>query len=104
MYVVVRTDIPMAQQIVQAAHAACTAGEKFGGSDSNLILLEIKNLKSLKNLSYHLEEKNVEFTMFYEPDNAMGFSALATRAITGKDRNDMRNVLKKFNVKLWGKD
>lgn len=97
-YVLIRKDIPLEHQITQACHAALEAGfdtQRPGCNTTKLITLSIDSEEHLHEVSRKLELHNVGHHMFFEPDDNMGFSALATHPITGKERNHF----KKF--KLW---
>lgn len=101
MYVFVRTDISLNQQLVQAAHAACTAGEKLGGSESNLVLLGVSNENTLEKLSEEMSNEKISHVMFFEPDNNMGYSSLATKAAGIQDRVTIQKIIKNHECKIW---
>ena len=87
IYIAVRTDLPLADQVCQVAHAAHLAGKKFPfGDNTHLVLLKVKNEQKLFNLADELDSAGVLFELFYEPDDEMGFTALATQAIIGHQR------------------
>ena len=91
IYVFVRTDITLAQQGVQAAHAAVEAGARFyepaKHGVASLILLQLSDLRALGKAQDALAVAGIDFTTFHEPDQdqarapgtPMGLSALATR-------------------------
>jgi hypothetical protein len=82
-YVLVRTDIPGAQQTVQAIHAAMGAAAKFGEPAHNhLALLAVPDQPSLLAWGCRLKEAGVGFHAFFEPDNEMGYSSLSTAPLT----------------------
>lgn len=88
-YVLVRTDIPLADQIVQVGHACLEAGFKFERPERtpNLVLLAMKNESELKRFASFLEYNHIRFEMFFEPDDEMGFTALATEPIYNEQRS-----------------
>lgn len=93
VYVLVREDISLEQQMVQASHAALEAGFRFqqpAGDTSSLILLSIPNRESLENAARELQLVGIDHHMFFEPDFDMGHSALATRPLYGAERKRMR--------------
>jgi hypothetical protein len=96
-YVIVRKDIPLVQQSVQAGHAALEAGFRFKKPDdvSYLILLEVENQEELKKAASYLGDRDIDFYMFFEPDNRMGFSALCTRPIFEKRE---KSIFKKWKL------
>lgn len=85
-YVILRTDIPQVQQIVQASHAALEAGFRFKQPDSvsHLILLSVKSEDKLKETAHNLCELDIDFHMFYEPDVSQ-FTAICTRPLFGSE-------------------
>ena len=101
-YIVVRKDMPVNVQMVQAAHVACTAGETFKNSDSNFVLVGVENNNILIELAEELFFNHVKYVMFNEPDNNIGYSSLATDAYTDKNtRKTISKIFKKLNIKLW---
>lgn len=97
MYVLVRRDIPVAQQIVQVGHACYEAGHKEAlhqeagayqkADNTHLIVMTVKDEIALE---YAVEDLTVEGTMFWEPDNNTGNSAWASVPVRGKDREQFR--------------
>lgn len=86
-YVLVRKDIAPVQVVVQACHAAWEAGLAFEDpvDTASIVLLEVPDQAALEAASKRLDRYKVEHRMFYEPDfGPMGYSALATRALTRK--------------------
>lgn len=79
-YVLVRQDLSVEQQMVQAIHAAMAATANHGGlkTDTRLAVLAIKNQEQLLEWAGRLERQGIAFSMFEEPDHGIGPSALAT--------------------------
>lgn len=97
-YVIVRTDIPLADQIVQACHASQESGfahtPMLEDPPVNIVLFQVENQMKLLDVAskLHLTHK-----LFFEPDDQMGYTALAT--LPTKERK-----IKLFRrLKLWGK-
>jgi len=91
IYTFIREDIPFAQKIVQLGHACHEAGKLLNYNEhkdvSSLVLLSAKNEDDLKNIARIVECAGIDFHIFYEPDNNMGYSALCTRpVVTQRDR------------------
>jgi len=84
-YTFIRKDISLEQQLVQLAHATLEAGFRFEKpiETSFLILLEVQDQDELIVASKILEDSDIDFHMFYEPDNDMKFSAICTRPVYG---------------------
>ena len=95
VYVIVRKDIPMEQQVVQVAHATLECGFKFNRPDKvcHIVVLEVANSDELMKASEQLLFKDINYTMFYEPDYDIGYSALATEPSTTK--------IKLKNIKMY---
>lgn len=92
VYILVRTDIPLAQQMVQASHAALEAGFAFNAphEPAHLVMLAVSDAASLLEASAHLDRYAIEHKLFFEPDDDMGHSALATRPVHGAERRLLR--------------
>ena len=88
MYLFVRGDLSTAQQIVQTSHAAACIGQRFH-SDTNIVLCECPNEDRLNSIAEYLNEQNIEFELFFEPD-IDSHTALATQPLAGKARAPMR--------------
>ncbi len=89
MYVLVRTDLPLAQQIVQAAHAAHEAGIHFGDKlvhPSSLVLIGVGSEAELRAEYDRLIAAGIPLTLFIEPDMGDAATALASGPLTGGDR------------------
>ena len=78
--------------IIQAAHAAAKIGDKFHG-ETSIVLCGANNEEHLYDISEFLGSHDIDHTLFFEPDIS-GHTAIATRPLTGKDRNPM----KKFSL------
>ncbi len=93
LYVLVRTDISLAQQIVQAAHAAAEAGRRFYRPEhdvASLIVLAVTDVEALYRVRERLLGHQIEHEMFYEPDDRMGDSAIGTEPLCGERRRLLR--------------
>jgi predicted transcriptional regulator YdeE len=94
--VIVRKDIPVADQIVQVGHAAQSAAREFEYQDNtHMVVLQVPDGQALTEAMVHIERHEIKYAKFHEPDEDMGYTALCTEAITGNSRHCMR----KF--KLW---
>jgi len=88
MYIFLRKDIDSTYQIIQAGHAlfehALILNEK--PSDiSSFCLLEAKDEDDLKKIASELEMKNINFTIFYEPDIS-SYTSICVGPVYGKER------------------
>jgi hypothetical protein len=90
----------MADAIIQASHACLELGlslpdNKKPTTTSHIILLPCKNEEKLLNIHDLLDEKGIAHSLFFEPDDNMGYTAIATEP----QYNGNRNFFKKFQ--LW---
>jgi hypothetical protein len=83
-YILVRTDLSVEQQAVQACHAALEAGFLFQRPQDHphLVLLQVTDERRLLAEQARLEVEGIQHAMFFEPDNATGYSALATAPLS----------------------
>lgn len=88
-YLFIRKDLTASQRIVQAAHAAHNAGERFG-DHSHLICFGINNEAELQKAAIFLESKGIKFEMFHEPDFNTGFTSICSEPLRGEQRKIMR--------------
>ena len=97
IYTFIRKDISHEQKIVQIGHACYEAGKQFQDNFgiSNLILLEAEDEEDLKKIAMKLDIKGIDFYIFFEPDNSMGYSAICTRPIVEEKE---RNLFKKWDL------
>jgi len=79
-YVLVRQDLSLEQQLVQAVHAGMKAVNDHGQlcPDTRLAVLSVRDQAHLLACAGDLHDAGVGFSVFEEPDYAMGASALAT--------------------------
>jgi hypothetical protein len=112
IYVWVRRDIPLVQQIIQVGHACYDAGYSKGWDNyadvmngamlgyrsPHMCLLQVPDQEALITVSNHLKFIGITYDMFCESDNNMGFSAICTEPIKGEVRNAFRLY------ELWQED
>lgn len=102
VYVFIRTDIPIADQIVQVSHASLEAGSKFLQTHDSpyVVLIGIKNSEELLDVQDLLNIRNIDYSMFYEPDDNMGYTAICTSPVSRK----RKGIFKNFNLWEFSKD
>ncbi len=86
-------DIPLADQIVQVGHACLEAGFKFQ-KPNEIIHLVVVCIESETQLLSALEKialRGVQFTLFHEPDDQMGFTAACTEPLNAIYRREFRD-------------
>jgi hypothetical protein len=93
-YILVRSDLSVAQQAVQACHAALEAGFLFERPEDHphLVLLQVKDESMLLAEQARLEAEGIPHAMFFEPDNATGYSALATAPLSRESGRGFRRL------------
>jgi hypothetical protein len=87
IYVLVRQDISLAQQMVQACHASAEMARQYYERTANiahLVLLSVENEDKLLQAAERLSSQGIEHVVFHEPDNNMGFSALASQPVSSE--------------------
>ena len=101
VYVLVRRDISLAQQVVQSNHASWEAGLAFQapGHTCSMVVCTVADQKELLEAAERLARYGIEHQVFFEPDFGMGYSALCTRPLETKKE---RYVMSKYP--LWGKE
>ena len=96
MYIFIRQDIPIADQLVQACHSCAEAGKSFlPDPHTHMVLIGIKNQEQLLNITNILKDNNIRYEIFWEPDDNMHHTAICTEPIKG----EQRKLFKKY--KLW---
>ena len=97
VYTWIRTDLPIEQQIVQAAHSALEAGRDFGkpARDSHLILLSAKSQAELIKISQRLTTHGIRHHMFHEPDYDRGYTSITTEPLTS---DEDRAIFRRYSM------
>lgn len=92
VYVLVREDLEIEQQLVQACHAAYEVGlaSAAPAETSRMIVCTVPDREALLFASERLRERGVAHEMFFEPDFDIGHSALATHPLRGAQRKPLR--------------
>lgn len=104
-YVIVRKDLPVYYQIIQAGHAIqeMMLGLHELDSETNKIrknymcLLEVKNEQELMRAYSWIESCGINCHMFYEPDYETGYTAVASEPIPWDDV-ESRKVFDRFRM------
>lgn len=100
MYVFVRTDMPLANQLVQVGHTCLEAGARFEqlGKPCSIVLLAITCEVHLMRAVETIEQQSVRMFTFHEPDFPPGCTAACTEPVTC----EKRRLFRKF--RLWSAD
>ena len=88
----VRTDIPLADQVVQVGHVCLEAGKRFDWSSQpcHLVLLAVASEAQLLTAVAQLQLANIACELFYEPDDNLGYTAACTNPVAGEQRRFLR--------------
>jgi len=81
LYIIIRKDLSISQRAVQAGHAVaefCLRGPISSWSNGTLIYLGVRNLNQLEKLMYQLNNENIRYIEFREPDLYNQVTAIAT--------------------------
>jgi len=93
----VRTDLPLADQVVQVGHACLEAGRHFvqPPHPCHLVLLAVKSQAQLHDAVQEAHAAGVRSVTFYEPDHNFGDTAACTEPLLGFQRP----IFRRFS--LW---
>jgi hypothetical protein len=83
---------------VQVGHACLEAGSRFysnHGTPANLVLFQVQNIAELDEATVACIQAGIRLEYIFEPDDAMGYTAIATEPLSGK----MREVFRQYQ--LW---
>lgn len=81
LYIIVRKDLSYSQVAVQAGHAVAEYllhSHFFRWQNETLIYLGVKNLNQLERLKYKLDQEDIEYIEFREPDLNNEVTAIAS--------------------------
>lgn len=90
IYLFVRTDLSIPQQIVQTAHAVDELNRRHEhknthNTTNHMVLCGAHSSDELFGISEHLQSHGIAHEMFYEPD-IDGHTAIATEPLVGSNR------------------
>jgi hypothetical protein len=104
--VFIRTDIPLAQQIVQANHSTLHAGLLAGQSGHSytqtpsIVLLQISNEAKLLKAHARITSLRIPCEIFFEPDGeALGYESSFTSFATIPVAEELRAEFRQY--RLW---
>lgn len=87
VYIFVRQDIPLVQQIVQSNHATWQMSAKYGDeSIPNIVLIGVPDIEALNAACRLLSENQIPHWSWTDPDFDFGFASIATAPISGLAR------------------
>lgn len=94
MYIVVRTDLSPAHQLIQACHAAHEAGIRYGIPDdiSSLVVCSVPDEAALRLAAATISLKGIKKHLFVEDDFGNQATAFATEPISGEKRRAFKNL------------
>jgi len=86
-YCFVRSDLSASQQIVQLGHACLEAGKNFQHApNTHIVIFRVKNEEKLLCAAADLNDAEVQYACFYEPNARIGYTAISTEPIYGLQR------------------
>jgi hypothetical protein len=94
VYILVRKDMPLEDQVVQSNHASLEAGFSFGkpADHPHIVLLEVDDQDELLSWANFLKYNSIDFRMFFEPDDQLEYTALTTEPLYGKSREHFKSL------------
>lgn len=96
LFIAVRNDLPPAIAGVQACHAVARAvAERKLEDDTHFVLVGVPDQNALLRLAQQLDDDFQPYALFEEPDDNLGYTALATPP-------SMKSAGKRFSkFSLW---
>lgn len=96
VYAIVRKDLSVPQQAVQAGHALIESTKTFNkiNEHPSVIICSVKNEKKLQDAITFLYDNGVKISVFKEPDINNQMTALATEPLYGVNRK----IMNKFQL------
>jgi hypothetical protein len=90
--VLVRADIPLADQMVQVGHACLEGGRRFAqpAEPCNLVLLSVPSERHLRDAVVRAELAGIRCVAFNEPDDDLGDTAACTEPVSARGRRVFR--------------
>src|SRR5208282_2678403 len=104
IYIFVRQDsaLTVAQQMVQSCHAVYQMAQRYRQNDPSLIpaliLIGVPDKAALFRVINKLNDSAIGHEVFYEPDDNLGLTAIATEPLTQEQRRTLSNY------RLWRND
>ena len=97
LYVFVRQDISVPEQSVQALHSIyhLAINTRPDPDIPNVVYIGVPDVFALQKVLRKLEDNQITHYCWHEPDNNLGFTAIATEAISGEKRKILSNY------RLW---
>jgi hypothetical protein len=91
IYLFVRKDLSVPQQVIQTVHAAQLTGWACGNLQvPNAVLVGAQSEDDLLTIREYLIDHDVPHEMFYEPD-VFAYTAIATYPLKGKERAPLKH-------------
>jgi len=96
-YVIVRTDLTLPQQLVQAAHASYEAGAAHGtpGWNGNMVMCQVASEEQLEELAQYMETEGIPHVVWREGDLNDQITSIATAPL----QQEKRRLLQRLD--LW---
>lgn len=94
IYVLIRQDLTLTQQLVQASHASAEAGRRHYKPEhgiASLVVLSVTDEAALLAAAGALKSSGIASEVFFEPVDAMGHSSLASEPVLQAQRHHFRS-------------
>lgn len=97
IYVFVRQDISLAEQLVHAAHAAYHMGMLLAPAEGipSLVMVGVPHVAALGKVLTKVRTNEIQHYIFMDPDTSYGPTAIATEPLTAERKAVMNNY------RLW---
>lgn len=87
VYVLVRTDIPLPAQLVQACHACLVAATRYAPPENAyLVVVSVLDEESLRRAIDRLAARAIDSVCYYENEWPRGYTAACTRPVSTVER------------------
>lgn len=93
-FALVRTDMDLADQIVQIGHACLEAGRRFGWPREpvTLVVCGVDSARQLRDVLEDARLSDIATAAFVEPDRNLGLTALCTEPIDPRSARCFRRL------------
>lgn len=92
VFVFIRQDIPVSQQIVQSNHATLSLASLYPIQGTpNIVVIGVPNEAALRRAEKKLEEFRIPYFAWIEPDFDLGFTAITTLPLDRSEKAVLAN-------------
>jgi hypothetical protein len=93
LYLFIRQDIPVAQQITQSNHATYSLALAYNPACDipNIVTIGVPDLAALKRVQYKLVQNQIPHYAWTEPDFDLGFTSITTVPLDFNQKQILKN-------------